>query len=395
MIRQTMFFVAVCGLTVNGALGQAELRAGKEGTGKPYTISVGLRQEYDDNINTSSSNESGSFKTVINPGIAFNYPMENTLFSASYNFGATYFWDRPGDDWDFSHLFVARINHKFSPRFEIDIREQFWLAQDAQVRQGVAIQRRLGDGYVNIASVQGTYKWAERFSTSTTYTNTISVYDDQAIADTNDYIQHEVSQDFLFNILPTTNGVVNYAFTTTGYDVIDRDSDVHRFTVGADHYLLPTWLLTGRVGAEVQLYDNEDLEDGTSPYGNLATVWNFLPNSSARFGYTYGTNLTDDPNFGSSEGHTFDVSLTHGFTQKLSAGVRASYALQTFSQREALTAVSQDIDEGTLSAEVFASYAFTEYFSVDAGYRHTFVDSDNLLREYTRNQVWLGITGKY
>lgn len=373
-----------------------DIRAGQEGAGKPYTISVTLRQEYDDNINTTPNNEIGSFKTIINPGITLSYPMQNTLVSAGYQFGSTYFWDRPGDDWDFSHLFNARLNHKFSRRFELDIREQFRYAQEAELRNGAAIQRRLGDGYTNIASIQGTTRWAERFSTSTTYRNEITRYNDKTVAFINDLIQHEVAQDFLFTVLPTTTAVFNYTFTTTDYDDIDRDFDSHRVLVGADHYLLSTWLLSGRAGVEFTQYDNSALKDGVGPYVNIATVWNYLPGSSARFGYTYGTNLTDDPSFGSSEGHTFDFTLTHAITAKFNAGTRLGTTIQTFDQKRTLNAAfTQNVDEQSFYGEVFASYAITEYLSTDAGYRHSFVDTDNVGREYWRNQVWIGLTGKY
>jgi hypothetical protein len=378
-----------------GAVAQ-DIRAGKEGAEKPYTITVSLRQEYDDNINTSPNNEIGSFKTIINPGITLNYPMENTLFSAGYQFGSTYFWDRPGDDWDFSHLFSGRINHKFSPRFELDVRELFRFAQEDELRDGGVIQRRLGDGWTNIVSIQGTTQWAERFSTSTTYRNEIKRYNDDIVAFTNDLVQHEVAQDFLFTVLPTTTAVFNYTYTTTDYDDIDRDFDSHKVMVGADHYLLPKWLLSGRAGAEFTLYDNPILDDGVGPYVNVVTAWNYLPGSSARLGYTYGTKLTDDTNFGSSEGHTFDFSLNHAITAKLSAGTRLGATLQTFEKSRRLNpGVTQNIDEQSFFGEVFARYSITDYLSADAGYRHSFVDSDNLAREYWRNQVWIGLTGKY
>lgn len=370
-------------------------RAGQLGTGKPYVITMTLRQEYDDNINTAPQNEEGSFKTIINPGVRFDYPMNNTLFSAGYQFGATYFWDRPGDDWDLSHLFTLRLNHKFSPRVSVDIREQFRFAQESELRNGAVLQRRLGDGWTNTASIQGNVQWVERFSTATTYRNEISRYDDPIVAFGNDLVQHDVSQDFLFAVLPTTTAVANYTFTTTDYSDIDRDFDTHRLVVGADHYLLPTWLLSGRVGAEFLENDNPILNDGVGPYANIATSWNYLPGSSVRLGYTFGTNLTDNLAFGSSEGHTVDLTWTHAITPKFSAtsGLRAGF--QTFEQENALFATTQDFDETTVSASISAAYQFTDYLSAEVGYRHSFVDSDIALREYWRNQVWIGLTGKY
>lgn len=395
IMKSSITALAMMGVLAAGAHGETQ-RAGQLSAGKPYTVSVTLRQEYDDNINTSPNNEEGSFKTIVSPGITLEFPSENTLFAAGYRFGATYFWDRPGEDWDYSHLFNLRLNHKFSPRFELDVREQFRYAQEAELRNGAAIQRRLGDGWTNTASIQGTAQWAERFSTSTMYRNEISRYDDAAVAFTNDLVQHEVSQDFIFAVLSTTSAVANYTFTTTDYSEIDRDFDTHRVLVGADHYFLPTWLVSARVGAEFLENDNPQLSDGVGPYANIASAWNYLPGSSFKASYTYGTNLTDNLAFGSSEGHSFDLSVTHKITQKLSGTGRVGTSFQTFEAKNSLVpGLTVDQDETNFYGEISAAYQITDYLSAEAGYRHSFTDADIAAREYWRNQVWIGLTGKY
>jgi len=383
-----------------GVLAQEEVRAGKEGTGKPYTITVGLRQEYDDNIFTTPNNEQGSFKTIVSPGFVFNYPMEMTLFSFSYNMGMTYYWDRPGDDLDFSHLVTARLNHKFSNRFQIDLREQFRFAQEAEGRNGNAVQRFLGDGFTNTFTADGTAQWTERFSTITGYGNIIDRYDDPAVNLVNDQITHQVRQDFQLSVLPTTTAVAAYNYETTDYTdgnaFATRDFDRHRGTVGADHYILDNWLLTGRFGGEFVTYENNQLDDRVNPYVDVSTAWTYLPGSRVRAGYNYATNLTDDGFAGSSEGHTLSLEIKHAITQKLSAGANIRGLIQTNDRNVVLGAANnQDIDENTLSIGVNVSYVINDYLSADAGYTYSGVSSDDATREYWRNQVYIGITGKY
>lgn len=377
-----------------------EVRAGKEGTGKPYTITVGLRQEYDDNINTSANNEQGSFKTIVSPGIVFNYPMEATLISFSYNFGMTYYWDRPGDDFDFSHLASARVNHKFSDRFQLDARDQFRFAQEAEGRSGSSIQRFLGDGFNNTFTADGTAQWTERFSTITGYGNIIDRYDDSTVSLVNDQITHQVRQDFQFSVLPTTTAVAAYNYETTDYtdgnNLTTRDFDRHRVTVGADHYIMNNWLVSGRGGAEFVLYEDKLMDDRANPYADISTSWTYLPGSKLRASYNFGTNLTDDGFSGSSLGHTFRLEITHAITQKLSAGGNVTYMAQTLDRSTSLGAANNDeIDENTLTAGLSLNYAINDYLSASAGYIYSMVDSDDAAREYWRNQVYIGLTAKY
>lgn len=375
---------------------QSEVSAGQTGTSKPYTISVGLREEYDDNINTTASNEEGSFKTIISPDIVFKYPMENTLFSFSYVFDATYYMDREGDDpWDFGHHFSGRVNHKFTERFEIDARDRFNYSVEPGLGNGAAVSRRLGDGYTNDFNLDATYAWTERFSTVTGYNNTITFYDDPVISATNEYIKHGVTQDFRLNVLPTTTAVASYAFNTFDYETSPRDYDNHIFTVGADHYLLREWLLTGRVGAQYLMNDNPTLKDNLGPYANLKTVWNFLPRSSLTAGYSYSTEVTDAAAFGNQQAHTFDLGLSHGWTQRFTTSLGLQYRHSTFEQNQALVAVTSDFFEDTLSGQVKASYAWTNWLSTEIGYIHTTVNSDVFGREYYRNQVFIGVRGTY
>lgn len=381
--------------TLGSSVSAQVIQAGQTGTGKPYQISVSLREEYDDNINTAATNEEGSFKTIISPEIVFKYPMGNTLFSFSYVFDATYFNDREGDPWDLGHHFTGRVNHKFTDRFEIDFRDRFNYSVEPGLGDGAVVNRRLGDGYTNDLNLDATYAWTERFSTVTGYNNTLTFYDDPIISATNEYVKHGVSQDFRLSVLPTTTAVGSYAYNTFDYKTSPRDYETHILTVGADHYLLREWLLTGRVGAQYLINSNPAQDDNIGPYANLKTVWNFLPQSSLTAGYSYSTEVTDAAAFGNQQAHTFDLGISHGWTQRFTTSLGLQYRNSTFEQNQSLVPVANDFFEDTLSAQVKASYAWTNWFSTEIGYIHTTVTSDVFGREYYRNQVFIGVRGTY
>lgn len=394
--RLNVALVALASICLSESLiAQSDFRAGQMSTGKPYTISVNLREEYDDNINTTSSNEEGSFKTIISPEFIFKYPMDRTVFSFSYLFDATYYNDREGDPWDLSHVVTGRISHKFTDRFEIDFRERFKFSAQPELGNGINVNRRLGDGYTNDLSLDATYAWTERFSTVTGYNNTITSYDDRNIAFINDYIKHGFTQDFRLSVLPTTTAVAAYAFDTFDYDQNPRDYSTHILTVGADHYLLREWLLSGRVGAEFLVNDNPLLDDNIGPYANIKTVWNFLPKSSLTAGYTYRTQVTDAAAFGNQQTHTFEIGVSHAWTKRFSTGFGLQYQAASFEQNQALIAVNDTFYENTIGLQLKAAYAWTDWLSTEVGYTHTTNNSDIFGREYYRNQVYVGIRGTY
>lgn len=362
---------------------------------KPFTVTAGLRGEYDDNIFTSNNNRQSSWKTIVDPSIIFEYPMEQTLLSARYTFNATYFSDRPGDDFDLSHDFVARAAHSFSPKFDVDLRNRFNYSQESAIGAGAVVQRRLGDRYQNEAAATATYRWTDRFATVTSYQNNLVEYESNNVGFVNNYMEHVVSQELRYEVLPTTTAVGAFTFNLVDYESIPRDQEAYIFTVGADHYINPVWLISGRVGAEYRTYDNPIFADQVNPYASLETIWNYAPKSNVRVGYQHTTALTDFAAFSSISTDQISASITHYVTPKFFVGGSMIYVIGRYDGNESFFANQGDASEDTAYAMINAGYEFSRYLSFVAGYRFTMVSSDFVGRDYERNQVWFGIRGTY
>jgi hypothetical protein len=385
-VGATSLFLLVCA-------GKAQYQApGTERQGKPFTVSLDLREEYDDNINTRSSNEEGSFKTIVRPSIIFNYPMDQTIFSARYSFGATYYQERPGEDWDTSHEFTGRIAHTFSPRFDLDFRDRFSYSDQPELNQGSTVFRNQGNRYNNAASMELKYQWTERFSTVATGTTEYIHYEDEDVADINDYIRNSGAIDFRFLVFDPTTAVLNYTYTTTDYDEIERDFDSHYAVAGVDHYLLREWLLSVRGGAEFTTYEGSLFDDAVGPYASVNTVWNYTEKSTLQAGYSHSRQLTDFASAANGLTHQFDLSVTHYFTPKLSVRNGFTALLVEYTEDQSLVG---DQDETILTNDFSIRYDFNEYFSTYIGYKHTTDDSDIIGREYYRNQWYIGFRGTY
>jgi len=365
-------------------------------SGKPFTVSATLREEYDSNVFTSDTDQVDSFITSIEPAILFNYPMDETVLSFRYGFTGLFYVDRPGNDFDFNQDFTGRFAHTFSPNFDIDLRDHFGYSQEQQIGAGAVVQRRLGSNYLNEFSAAATAKWTERFSTLTTYRNNYEHYVDSSVGNTNNYDENTLSNDFRITVLPTTTAVVNLTGDRIDYETIPRSNTGFIFSVGADHYLTPVWLLSGRAGGEFRMYDNSTFGDQLSPYASLDMIWNYAPKSSLKFSYQHTTAITDISSYSDAETDQFSVGIEHYFTPKFSVGASAQYVLAVYQSRDSFTPVSGDLDENTANFNLHAGYEFNQYLSFLAGYTYSFVSSEvSSGRDYDRNQVYIGVRGTY
>src|SRR6185503_10659187 len=99
-------------------------------TSKPWSVSASLRGFYDDNYNTAPSHPSSpfvpqarsSFGFEVSPGVALNLlPTDQTYVGLSYLYSLRYYDDREENPIDHSHEFTAKLKHKFSERYKVDL----------------------------------------------------------------------------------------------------------------------------------------------------------------------------------------------------------------------------------------------------------------------------------
>jgi len=379
-------------------LAQDIAQAGKTSKGKPFILSADVRGSYDDNVNTSSDgNEDAAWALRVTPSIQFLYPMDNTSIEAGYAFGYNQFFGREGDeDVDFTHDFNFLINHRVNNRLVLSLRNRFSFDQEDALSDGAGFQRRLGGDRVrNNAALTITYDITERFSTLTNYSNEFVHYFDDPSAFNNNYLSHEVSQQIRFQALQGTTPFLNYEYETFDYDEIARDRDSHRALAGVDHFLLPEWLVSARVGAEFTLFDNSAFSDNLGPFASVRTIWNYDQRSNMNAGYSFGTNVTDNGSFASSQAHTFNVEWRHYWTPKFNLGLSVQYQLESFDTSQGFANATQDVTEQTITPRIRAAYDFTDYLAASVTYSYTEVLSDLSAREYERNLISFGITGRY
>ena len=359
---------------------------------KFFTVSASLREEFDDNINTTRTNKKSQFKTVVEPSILLDFPMEQTSVSFRYTPTLIYYPDRDGRDYDLNHEFVGRVTHSFSSRLNLDAREQFRYSNEPAIFDSSALVRRSGEYFYNVASIQGDIQWTPKFGTTSAYTNIYTDYIDDLLSETNDRMSHNFDQDFRYLILPTTTLVFAGGYYFNDYENVSRDSQAITASVGADHSFSPQFTGGIRLGAQyVDLLQGGG--DNIAPYGSLFANYQLGARSSLELNYSHSFQPTDATNFYGQEADMISLAGRYQFTPKFSTKLQAMFTHGDYVSK--YTLLGNSFQEDVLAFDLGFNYKLNNYVDFELGYTYTSVMSDFEVREYDRNRVYIGVRGTY
>jgi len=376
-----------------------------EERGKPFTITAQVRQEYDDNVYTQENNREESWKSQLIPTFIFNLPLDRTLISARYTFGLTYFWDRPGDDIDFSHEFVGRVAHTFTERFDIDVRDRFVYTYEPDLRSPGSTRFVDGNYLINYFSVFSRFQWLPRFGNTLEYNNRIVDYDSGYISTFEDRMEHTINLENRWQVLPTTVGVLGYRFNLVEYEQLPKSSHSHFLMGGVDHKINDLWVVSGRAGAEFRTFDEGD--DSVAPYVSLSSTYAYAPNSTVSLFYQHSLSLTDVGLYTVQTSDTIGFNLYHSFTPDFGFKLASAFSWGDYDAGNSIDQYDDDIDAlyGDIEAQDFGEfsmyldagfvYNFNEHLSAELGYIFSHLDSELPGRDYDRNRYYIGLRGTY
>lgn len=372
---------------------QASLAGDASDNKKPFTISATIREIYDDNIFTTKSNLVSSFNTEISPSILLDFPMEDSEFTARYTFGATYYENRTGDSFDLTHEASAQYNHSFSDRFSMTAAEDFRYFTEPSIFESIGTPYRSGAYYANTVNLGFNAQWTPLFGTSTTYANNIIKYETSSIATGQDNIENTVGQNFLFAILPKVNLVFGAIYDDTSYDSVARGYTSYTGTTGLDWQALPTLSIGGRVGASY--ITAEQAGSSASPYGAVTVNWQLGARSSLKFDYTHSVVPTDLVSAEAQIGDRFDTTFTYNITPKINVHLDGIFTYGQYTTELSSPGSASNFSEDDYGIDTGAVYHLNNLIDLSAGYLLSGVSSQLSFRDYTRNQVYIGIRGTY
>jgi len=360
---------------------------------KYFTITATLRETYDDNIFTAKTGKVSSLETDLAPSILVDVPTDGGDFSARYTFDVTYYNERSGGSLDMQHEFLAQYRHSFSDRFGFNVAEDFRYFTEPSLLDSIGTNFRNGAYIANTINSSVSAQWTPLFSTLTTYANTIVKYEDGAIATEQDNMENTGTQSFSFAVLPKINLVVGGIVDNITYDDIQRGYTSYTGDGGLDWQALPSLTMGGRVGGTIT--DTDQSGSSVTPYASFTLGWQLGARSSLTFNYSHEIVPSDVVNSQGQLADRFDTTFKYDVTPDITVHLEGIFTHGQYTEDLLTPGTGAAFEENDYALDLGAAYHVNTHFDIETGYDFSGVDSGENFRDYTRNQVYVGVRGTY
>lgn len=376
-------------------------------TRKFYTITASLREIYDTNVNTSSSNTQSSSETELSPSVLVDFPTLAGDFSARYTFDITYYhYANSGNNGNggnssssndatvqLTHEFVAQYSHAFSERFNLALAEQFryYIQPSLYDNVGTAYQ----DGAYISNTIDGTLssQWTPLVGTSTTYSNTVIKYEESDVAIDQNSVENTASETVSFAVLPKISVSLGGIGDNITYQTADRGYTTYTGFVGGQWEALPTLSMTARGGGT---YDETvDNQSSISPYGALSLNWSLGAHSQLSFNYAHEITPSDQVGANGQTSDRVSASFRYDISATLSSHLQTSLTSSNVPSQLSNSAATNNYSEYQYYLDTGLTYHYNSFLDFDSGITLTGVSSDSSVNDYNRDEVYIGVRGTY
>ncbi len=424
-------FVTV-GLAAIGATSlHAQYAPGVSTSGsKDWSVGATLRGFYDDNYLTLPKGLAiSSYGVEVSPSLSFSHSEDQTSYNVSYIYDLRWY-DKTSTD-DSAHQLNLGLHQSFSERYSLAVSDTLIIAQQPTVLEPTIISTPLrvqGNNVHNTGTLSGTGELTQELDLKLTYVNNYYAYSQKAGDVYNptgspwnpsysallDRIEQLASVDLDWKIQPDLTGILGYQYGHTGYTSSEgivfagltpaekalayskqRNNDSDFVYLGADKDFNSDLHGSVRVGAEyVDYYKAPNKTDSATPYVDASLTYQYAQGSTAQAGIKHLYNATDV--VGNAAAATLDeqstacyANVTHRMGDLTVSGL-GQFQYSTFNGGS----VSGQ-NEDFIIVGLNMAYRFTEMLSGEAGYNWNKLVSDLSGRDYTRNQIYIGVRATY
>lgn len=367
------------------------------------------------------SDDSAFVNFALNVGYTAANP--RTTFTIGADVGVTYYFDRPGRDYDVNGGLTARLTYKLTPRAFLDLSTYNsyvpagdYGATDLSgfsgangVNAGVpgTSADRDSDYFYTSNRLALSYQFAPRFSAVFSENIVAFAYDEDLYSTAQDRIESYSGAELQYLLQPNLTLAADYRFGYIDYFNVNNDSYTHFALGGVDYSFSQRLKATVRAGAEFRRYFDA-IGDETSPYAEGAVTYDISKNSHVSLNGRYSIEEGVLYTAGNSKADTFRVGVdfTQNFTARISGYAAFYYThahYQTLTQQNIDVGVTnnnlndltlQNFDENTYDVSVGFRYAINRHLAAEIGYTHTTFDSqvsELVDRSYDRNRYFGGL----
>ena len=357
----------------------------------PVQISAFISGGYDDNVNTLHTGKQGSAFTSGNVILDYTFGDPRLQLKLNAGGGGSYYYEHvSGQNYDIDLKGALGITYKSSPRLTLGSTLLVDYLSEPSFDAPGGLNSRNGNYLYTADNVFVGYTWWQCFATKTSYAYEAYNYDNSAVGAVSNRVSNTFGNEFRFQLEPTTNLVAEYRYQIVSYGSSSLDSTTHYALGGIDHAFNPRLSATLRGGAEFRSYDQDG--DRTGPYFEGLVTYALGKRTSVSWSSHYG--LEEPDVAGSQSRTTFRTGLQTNFnlTSRISTNIGLYYVHDDYHGFTPGPIVTGPFTENTFDGNLSLHYAITPLIGVQAGYHYTDVNSDILLREYSRNHVSAGVS---
>jgi len=365
----------------------------------PFNLSTSVLFGFDDNVNTTTTNENSSPYITPNANLTYKFVDSRTEADLTAGAGFNYYLDEPnGQTYDVTTSFGLSIRHEASPRLTFNANAYLSYLTEPDFNVSVP-NRRSGNYFYTSDQLKATYLWHPRFATATSYSLFFTNYDDDMVGRFVDRAENTFGNEFRFLYKPTTTLLAEFRYQIVSYTQTAQsssDSTTEFLLAGVEHAFNPRLNISLRGGAQFRSFDSG--EDRTEPYFESALA--YTAGKRTTINWTTQYSLEEPGISGNPSRTTFRTGLqaNYGFTSRISSTLGFYYVNDDYEHGPPIIIPpfviqgAPAFSEDSVDANLTFRYQFNRDLAALAGYGHTQVFSDRFGRDYSRNRVFGGVT---
>jgi hypothetical protein len=323
----------------------------------------------------------------------FAWSSPTTDVAVHYVYFATYYSHREGEqnDIDQSHDFTFDVSHEFSPRFRVNLAEEFRPGFEPSVDNGQT--QRMGDHVENNLIISTAYSMGGRWELPVNFRHYFMRYADSEVANVQDWQLYSGSVGIRYNWTPQTRLGLLATHEVSAYEDVNRDRTADRFHFTVSHAFTPRLSVDADVGGEVSFFDQQGGAE-INPNIRISANYALSPRTVLTGQFQARTLPTEVVQYMQQQSYNFMLGVSHQFTSRLTMGANVLYVPTEYDYK--VHTDFSDLPSGTppppksqqhediVSLGLNMSYQFNMHWRAEIGATHTSVSSDMVGRTYDR-----------
>jgi hypothetical protein len=305
---------------------------------------------------------------------------------------------------DLHHDLDVLLFNRLSERLSLNARNKFRYAELPEAIEGGTIVRQESDFIYNEAAgaVMMQITPVARFDVSADYK--LLRYQDDAVADRNDYDKIGLGAGYRYNLVPETvlGAVVGWEIYDSADSVANRSADTYSLGAVVDHMFSPEAQISVGLGYMTRDYDLSGLSSDSSPYADIRLTLAPSPATRLSLGLGYSLLEADIFPFVSRERLALSAGVSHDLTARVNLGAAVTYARSDYEADNAIDLrlpngqpfPVSDGSEDSIISSLRVSYQINASNWIEAAWYLTSLDSD-LREDFERNRLNIGWRSKF